>query len=220
MNIPNLGQHHPGTMNGKMLTSLASLPFINTIVEVGTLDGTCSTLSILNGIKARNHENPVEFYSIEANRQAYDLARLNLSPLPAFFHLIYGSLFDADSPILIFNMTEQEMIWWKSDLDFRINAPNVIQNLPVIIDLLFLDGSEFTGFNDFLKLGPRAKVIVMDDISSRKNRLSRDVSALLGFVEVFTDGRLSVLCHFQRSVEILNGILNTVCTMRKHDTRK
>ena len=208
--VQNLGQLHPGTANGKLLKTLAEIQFVKSIVEVGTLDGTGSTLSILKGITARVDHNQVAFYSIEANRAAYELAKINLSPLPECLHLIYGSLLDTDSPLLVLNMTEQETLWWKSDLDYRVNAPNVMQELPASIDLLLLDGSEFSGFNDFLKLGERSKIVVMDDVSTRKNRLSRQVSTQLGFVEIYTDGRFSVFCHCHRANELFASVLKSL----------
>jgi len=206
----SLGELRPETISGRLLRLLAGLSFVRTIVEVGTLDGTGSTRSILNGMRDRQDFAEVNFFSIEANKAAYDLAVANLTPIPPNLHLAYGSLLDTDNPLLILNMSEQEAIWWKSDLTSRINAPNIIDNVPAQIDLLLLDGGEFTGFNDFLKLGPRSNILVMDDVAVRKNRLSCQFSLSLGFIELFSDGRLSVFCHTQRFASLFPTLVEAL----------
>jgi len=213
----SFGELRPETISGRLLRLLAGLPDVRTIVEVGTLDGTGSTRSILNGMRDRRDFAEVNFFSIEANKAAYDLAVANLTPIPPNLHLAYGSLLDTDSPLLILNMTEQEAIWWKNDLTSRISAPNIIDNLPAQIDLLLLDGGEFTGFNDFLKLGPRSNILVMDDVAVRKNRLSREISIYLGFIELFNDGRLSVFCHSQRSANLFRPLVEALSSLVQSD---
>jgi len=208
-----LGELRPETISGRLLGLLAGLSVVRTIVEVGTLDGTGSTRSILKGMRDRQDFAEVNFFSIEANRTAYELAVANLTPIPPNLHLTFGSLPHIDSPLLTFNTTEKEAIWWKSDLTSRINAPNIIDDLPSQIDLLLLDGGEFTGFNDFLKLSPRSNILVMDDILSRKNKLSRQISRLMGFIELYSDGRLSVFCHSQRGASLFSILVEAISSV-------
>ena len=49
----SFGELHPETISGRLLKLLAGLSVVRTIVEVGTLDGTGSTRSIINGMRDR-----------------------------------------------------------------------------------------------------------------------------------------------------------------------
>ena len=45
---------------------------------------------------------------------------------------------------------------------------NLVNKLPSSIDILFLDGGEFSTYADFLKLYQRSKYIVLDDTNTFK----------------------------------------------------
>lgn len=52
-------------------------------------------------------------------------------------------------------------------------ARDVAHVLPKFVDLLLLDGGEESGFEDYQLLVARARVVIMDDTTSKKNRAAR-----------------------------------------------
>jgi hypothetical protein len=51
------------------------------------------------------------------------------------------------------------------------DAPLVIDAIPLSLDLVILDGGEFSTYAEFLELKDRlAKWVVLDDVKTRKNR--------------------------------------------------
>lgn len=197
------------TTAGVLLKAIAGLSSIKTIVEIGTLDGTGSTTSILTGIECRSEGDFIEFISVEANATAHKLANANLHNYK-HLKLIYGSLLDQNSPITVFGLNEVEEKWLKGDIESRFAAPNVIEMIPNQIDLLLLDGGEFTSLNDYLVLRGRVKILVLDDVGTRKNRLVNILAKQDGYVEIFDDGKFAILAHFQRSADLSLELLCTI----------
>lgn len=62
--------------------------------------------------------------------------------------------------------------YWKDEPRITLlqgTTEQVIEQLPKRVDLLLLDGGELEGWNDFLLLWQRAKVIALDDVKEQKN---------------------------------------------------
>jgi hypothetical protein len=84
--------------------------------------------------------------------------------------VIYGRIveiqeLDGDS----LNTNEKE--WFLADSKNIESAPNVIGNLPDQIDVLLLDGGEFSSFAEYLNLRDRGvKWLILDDVNIRKNK--------------------------------------------------
>lgn len=170
-----------GSKRGDGLASLCNRSDIRTIVEIGTLDGTGSTKIIIDSMRKRESYNGLAFFTVEANAEAYRLALSNNLSAPAFVRFLHGNLLTEDSPLLLMNLSENESRWFSNDSQFRFGAPNVLDVLPETIDLLVLDGGEFTSLNDYLVLRSRARIIYLDDTRVRKNRLAKKTAMEDGF---------------------------------------
>lgn len=169
----NYGEILATSERGVILSFACSLPEVSSVVEIGTLDGTGSTRLIIEqlSMKAKNGAD-VRLITVEANRAAYELALVNIGSPNLSVQVLHGSLIHLDSPLLLIGLTPQENLWFQNDVDNRfINTPNILEKIPEQIDLLVLDGGEFTTFNDYLVLRRRCKYLFLDDTSVRKNRL-------------------------------------------------
>ena len=68
-------------------------------------------------------------------------------------------------------MREEEIEWFESDLQNMSTAQNVLGWLPQQIDVLLLDGGEFSSYSEYLFLKDRGvKWLILDDVNVRKNR--------------------------------------------------
>jgi hypothetical protein len=148
---------------GKFLNEQAKSA--HTILEVGTGSGLGSTQCLAEGM-----EKNAVLYTIEGDRDQFIVAEENLNPLVEKGRrivLYYGILHRMilpyshphDSPVI------REM--YNAETRMVISAPGVD---PIIntIDLLFLDGGEWTSIGDFLLLWSKATVIVIDDCNPEK----------------------------------------------------
>lgn len=204
----NLGEIRGDSDQVRLLGNLCRLTWIRQILEIGTLDGTGSTTTMLQAMQTRENFNEVRFISIEANQQANALAKANLSPVPSNVELLYGSLIHRDSPMMLLGLSDEERVWLNDDSARRFQAPNLIAQVPDRLDLTVLDGGEFTTVSDYLMLRGRTSVFFLHDIEKRKNRYTVRLAREDGFVELFNDGNASVLFHPQRTGENSMSLFN------------
>ena len=159
------GQVTPDSMMGMWIYLLASGDSISQILEIGTWRGLGTTLCIHNAVAGTNKKA----ISLEVNGDLRDEAVRNLgegSPVS----ILHGTIVE-ESDLDDRDLTEQEQKWLLDDIFHIREAPNVMHLLPSTIDLLVLDGGEFSSEAEFLKLEPRVTgYIVLDDILVRKNR--------------------------------------------------
>jgi hypothetical protein len=156
---------------GQILIFAALLEEVRCVVEVGTLDGTGSTRVIYDAQSSRSDFDYCSLVSLEAYSEAHALASQNFANLPRPPTLLHGCLLGPDSPLLLNSLSDLEANWLSADRRVRFESPNVIHLVPERIDLLVLDGGEFTSFNDYLALRARTKWLYLDDCEVRKNRL-------------------------------------------------
>jgi hypothetical protein len=154
---------------GMWITFLASLPSVNSIVEIGTWNGKGSSKAIVRGVmlKSKPKRLPVTVCGYEINPEMAKSAGKVLRRF-TFFKVIYGSVIniqDLDRN----NLGETEKIWLEQDVAWMKNAPNVYSTVPECIDLLILDGGEFSTFAEFRLLNERVTDwIILDDTNTRK----------------------------------------------------
>lgn len=182
------GEILSGNIRGKILAYACNLPDVRSIVEVGTLDGTGSTSIIINALGSRADRDECSVFTVEANAEAHRLAARNLSGSQVALTLLFGNLLTEDSPLLLNGVSDTEAQWLASDRRFRFGAPNVEDQLPASIDLLVLDGGEFTTFSDYLTLRGKTKWLYLDDCNVRKNRLVLKTAVEDGFRVVQSSG--------------------------------
>ena len=182
-----LGQIELGTSFGNMLYDLCLRKTeIKTVVEIGTWHGMGSTKCLLQGL-IDSQKSDVSFISIEANRKMYDVAvNCWTGILPPWAKLIHGRVVeveDLDNTNLGYQHPD-ESIWFEEDKTAMLSCPNVIDDLPSKIDLLFLDGGEYSTHAEFLKLKNRASLILLDDTTARKCKTIRET--VLSDTETYT----------------------------------
>lgn len=166
-----MGQIHSKTELGRWLTFISSLSDVRTIVDIGTWSGAGSTLRIAKGVKKRppKYRPGTIVVGFEIDKKMVGRARRRLRGFK-FVNIVHGSIvhpeaLDKDS----LNLDEQG--WLEADLDKMSCAPLVLEYVPEHIDLLVLDGGEFSSQAEFLTLQDRVQGwVVLDDINTRKNR--------------------------------------------------
>jgi hypothetical protein len=154
---------------GKWIEFLASLSGVNTIVEIGTWNGAGSSMAIARGVVSRpkKDRDHVKVVGYEINPIMAKTARRRLARF-GFFDVVYGSLVSIDD-LDRSNLTQTEEQWLKQDESWILGAPNVINSLPENLDLLILDGGEFSTLAEFNLLKERVSDwIILDDTNTRK----------------------------------------------------
>lgn len=165
----NEGEILLDSLFGKKLYELCSYSDINTVVEIGTSRGAGSTYCLIKGLKDSNKKN-VSFYTIETNIDLYTKALNNWRKmLPEWACLLYGRIVNTHD-IDYENLHGSEKDWIEQDIKNLNNSPFILKMLPEKIDLLFLDGGEFSTYSEFLILKDRVKWIVLDDCNVRKGK--------------------------------------------------
>ena len=146
---------------------------IKTIVEIGTWNGLGSTKMILNLIKSSKTIR--SFHSVESDVLCFKAAKKNLKNDLKYVNLILGRVHEIDDLnyvnkeiIFDYGYGEKEYEWFIQDLRRYKKIKNVAKQIPEEIDLLLLDGGEFSGYADFLSLYTRSKFIILDDVNSFK----------------------------------------------------
>ena len=81
-----------------------------------------------------------------------------------------GLDFEPDGIVGIFSFENQTLKGWlNEDLQWLRITPNVMDKLPERIDLLIIDGGEFSGHLEWQKLWDRSTYIILDDTNVIKH---------------------------------------------------
>lgn len=166
------GQILAGHRFGKWIGLLAGSARCQNIVEIGTWKGLGSTRLLAEALAFRPN---VHALSIEASWPFHSQAQRNLvgcvNPT-----LLYGKIV-SESDLDVGDLTPEESAWLEEDIRNLRSAPNVLAEMPDSIDLLLLDGGEFSSKAEFNVLLSRLRgFVLLDDTRVRKNR---DVEAFL-----------------------------------------
>ena len=154
---------------GKWIRHLASLEENCTILEIGTWNGLGTSKMIVQGVQSRPGGQSVKVIGLEANEKLYHKAKSNLSKFE-FFQVIFGTLV-TEHQLDKSNLTSVEREWLEKDINDLKDAPLILNEIPNVIDLLILDGGEFSTYAEFQALKRRvSKWIVLDDTNTRKCR--------------------------------------------------
>lgn len=154
---PSTGQILPGSKFGDKLTELAREAKV--IVEIGTWKGQGSTLCLFNGIK----ERPDAFlFTIEAYRAMYEQY---VGPVHERVFRIWGTIVIPED----FPSYETTVEQYHLDKNINASAPFVHDIIPQEIDLLLIDGGEWTANVEYHELGWRSKVVALDDTNQDKS---------------------------------------------------
>lgn len=162
-----IGQINLGTPAGDCLKRISSSSDVKVIVEIGTWNGAGSTRCISEGMLDSD-----VLYSLECNKGMYDKAK-PLWESKENVKLIYGNII-SEHEMDTEHLSVQEQGWYQQDLAAMRECPNVLESLPESIDLLVLDGGEFSTFAEYSKLASRSFIIFLDDTICRKNKKVRE----------------------------------------------
>jgi len=136
------------------------------IVEIGAWNGLGSSKMIVRGFRNRRLRDS-RAIGFESNRDLYEVAKKNLRR-HTDYQLVYGSIVREDE-LDNSNLTEIEKEWLESDIEDLRQVPFCLDQVPDEIDLMILDGGEFSTFAEFAKLNSRVRNwIVLDDTNTRK----------------------------------------------------
>lgn len=157
---------------GKILFDLAWNAKI--IVEFGTHDGTGSTSCLNLGI----HEASQILFSIDIDKRLQQKAAHAFAACPQV-RFIHGTIVKPDEFQEFAHPDPDSRQYWAPERDANTNAPYVLDQIPEKIDLLLLDGGEWTSHVEFTKLGQRCKVIALDDTDPAKSNKNWRAVAIL-----------------------------------------
>lgn len=150
---------------GRWLAATASDPAVSTIVEIGTWEGNGSTRVLREATEGRL--DVVSIVGLEASLPRFIRAQRRNKRYP-HVKLIWGTVVavdDLDTQAL----SGDESEWLRDDIAALKKCPNVLHELPQDIDLLLLDGGEFSTKAEFDLLSPRCtKWVILDDTKTRK----------------------------------------------------
>jgi len=154
---------------GRWLMHLASLEENLVILEIGTWNGLGTSKMIAKGVCSRSSFEQVQVFGLEANKKFYRQAKLNLNKF-AFFKVIYGTIV-TEAQLDKSNLTLTEREWIAKDICDLQETPIVLDEIPIQIDVLVLDGGEFSTYTEFQILKNRVtRWVVLDDTNTRKSK--------------------------------------------------
>ena len=123
-----------------------------------------------------------DFYSLELYPNMYEVSKNFLTPYQDHVKLLngriieYDEVFWFDHSIIDFGRDLHAQLWYHKDLEYLKTTPNVFDKLPSKIDLLILDGGEYTTYPEWLKLKDRSKIVVLDDTNILKtSRIRKEI---------------------------------------------
>jgi hypothetical protein len=163
------GQITMDTGFGKLLAWLANNA--DTIVEFGTHDGTGSTRCLRLGMVRRGEQH---LYSVDIDEPLQAKAERECGPDKWVFgkqvlHFIHGTIVKPTEFQEFTHPDPDSRQYYIPERDANAKAPYVLDQIPEKIDLLLLDGGEWTSNAEFLKLWERCKVIALDDCNRTKS---------------------------------------------------
>jgi hypothetical protein len=176
------GQINRGTVTGEFIYNCCLKEGITTIVEIGTWNGQGSTKCIADAILNRFDDS--HLVSLESNQEMYKKAVefwqqyfLNTnSHLKNKVNLLYGSIVGLKDLIPLEEVrtypdySKDWEKWYKEDIENLKKSPNILNVIPNQIDLLLLDGGEFSTLAEFNILKNRSRYILLDDTRTTKCR--------------------------------------------------
>ena len=173
------GQINRGSSLGEIIYNICLQEDVNTIVEIGTWNGMGSTKCIYDAVSIKSGDYSVN--TLECNADFYSKCIENYKALPKLknFNFILGTIIEPEENInpisnfddKFFNQYSRliQSGWRNEDVENCKNVKNVFEIIPEKIDLLILDGGEFSGFAEFNKLKDRSVYFILDDTNTIKN---------------------------------------------------
>lgn len=170
----NIGQITRNNAFGDMIYKIAKCSDVKNIVEIGTWSGMGSTKCVLDGLAERPTKD-YNFTTIELYPDMYEVAKQNLKPyLNDRVKLLNGTIIKPedvnwfDHSTINFNNDPHARLYYQTDMNYIKTAKNVLSELPDVIDMLILDGGEYTTYPEYAILKERTRIFVLDDTAILK----------------------------------------------------
>jgi hypothetical protein len=177
-----VGQIMRGSDLGNIIYDLCAQDDIKNIVDIGTWNGMGTTKCIYDSI-IENNKKDYMVISLESNPIFYEIAVGNIPKIDNF-NLVLGRIVEEDELIDVeecddsfFNNSDRDPQrgWLLDDITNYKMIENVLDIIPITIDLLILDGGEFSSLSEYNKLKDRTKYIILDDTNTIKNNKVADI---------------------------------------------
>ena len=173
------GQINRGSKLGELIFNLASSDDHKVYVEIGTWNGQGSTLCFRQGLETKNDD--WVFFSFESDKHFYDQAVAYHGAVDGRFNLVYGRIIEPEemmplgSPIVQKEHTGSHYNlyprFFNHDYGAYAECENKLGLLEDLnIDVLLLDGGEFSTYAEFNLLKHRTKIIILDDTNELKTK--------------------------------------------------
>ena len=169
------GQINLDSSLGRLLANLAKTH--NSIVEIGTWNGQGSTQCILSTLLTRLDQS-WHFTSLECNETMFQQAmqfwnnKITVEQQQQVEFLLGTILNLKDLPSLDILEKQHGFVqeWYEQDITWLKQTVNHLDKLPATIDLLILDGGEYTTYSEWQLLKSQVTTVVLDDTKTCKCR--------------------------------------------------
>jgi hypothetical protein len=168
-----LGQINRGSSLGEYIYDISSRDDVNSIVEIGTWNGCGSTRCVIDAIKGKDKQlttvelHPNQYVEAVANVGEYAGVLSNVKMLNGSV-INHEDAFWFDHSIITDNPDDHASLWYEIDMNYLKDADNILDQIPSEIDLLILDGGEYTTYPEYVLLKDRSKIICLDDTNTFK----------------------------------------------------
>jgi hypothetical protein len=169
MNLQENGQIQLESEFGKTIREYILHYTPKNIVEIGTWKGLGSTFNVIKALQESNYTS--NFISLETNPEFYKIAKSNLKDYLQYVTLILGRIIEPkeiEDFVIKHQLDQQHLDWLEEDKYNYTMCPNVLSQIPDKIDLLILDGGEFSTYGEWQVLKDQSKIIMLDDTKMLK----------------------------------------------------
>jgi hypothetical protein len=149
------------------------------ILELGTWNGMGSTQCVIQALK--DGGKTANFISIELYPEMHDEAISNLGSDLDYVTLLKGRIINQeeflgwmDHSKINIKGCPHAKLWYQKDFDYLKSAKDLSDQIQDEIDLLILDGGEYSTYPEWQKLQSRVKYVFLDDTNVLKCRKIRE----------------------------------------------
>lgn len=166
------GQINLNSNAGDLIYKTVLKKDIKNILEIGTWNGMGSTQCVIKALKDRGEK--ADFISIELYPEMYNEAVMNLGDDLDYVRLLNGRIINKDDlkwfdhSIIDLNNDLHAKLYYQKDLDYLGSVKDVSNEIQDKIDLLILDGGEYSTYPEWKKLRDKVEYVFLDDTAILK----------------------------------------------------
>lgn len=166
------GQINLNSKAGNLIYQTVLSNDIENILEIGTWNGMGSTQCVIQALKDRGKK--ANFLSIELYPEMYNQALKNLSGDLDYVKILNGSIVCEedlnwfDHSTINLNNDLHARLYYNKDIEYLKSSKNLYNEIQSSIDLLILDGGEYSTYPEWKKLEDRTLFVFLDDTNILK----------------------------------------------------